>query len=251
MALEVTGISKRFGGLQALDGVSFVAPAGHVTAIIGPNGAGKSTLLDCLSGITPMDAGSVALEGRRLSAAVLDDLIGVGITRTFQTVRFFESLTMVEHVLLARRGYRQSARFRAASDRRGDRDVCRELLARVGLAEKGTMYPHALAYGEKRRLEIARGLATEPRVFLLDEPAAGSTPAERAALAGLIGEMAGRGITVILVEHHMELVGRLAASVVVLNFGKMVVTGTMAEVRRHPEVIAAYLGTARNWQRGG
>jgi ABC-type branched-subunit amino acid transport system ATPase component len=251
MALEVTGISKRFGGLQALDGVSFVAGAGQVTAVIGPNGAGKSTLLDCLSGITPMDSGSVALEGRRLTSTVLDDLIGAGITRTFQTVRVFESLTIVEHVLLARRGYCGSARFHAASDRRGDRDVCRDLLARVGLAEKATMYPHALAYGEKRRLEIARGLATEPRVFLLDEPAAGSTPAERAALAGLIGEIAGHGVAVVLVEHHMELVGRLAASVVVLNFGEMVVTGTMEEVRRHPEVIAAYLGTARNGQHRG
>jgi ABC-type branched-subunit amino acid transport system ATPase component len=248
VVLEVTGISKRFGGLQALDSVSFVARAGEVTAIIGPNGAGKSTLLDCLSGITPMDAGSAVLEGHRLTSAVLGDLIGAGITRTFQNIRLFESLTIVEHLLLARQGYRGSARFHAARDGRGDHHVCRDLLARVGLAEKATMYPRKLAYGEKRRLEIARGLATEPRVFLLDEPAAGTTPAEQAALAVLIGEIAGRGVAVVLVEHHMELVGRLAATVVVLNFGKLVVTGTMEEVRRHPEVIAAYLGTARNGQ---
>jgi ABC-type branched-subunit amino acid transport system ATPase component len=242
MALDVEGVSKRFGGLQAVDAVSFVAPGGMVTAVIGPNGAGKSTLLDCLSGITEWDTGRVALDGIAIGPHLAGDLVRLGITRTFQNLRLFESLTVEQHVLLALRSVKRSSRARVV-DGASDPSTCRNLLERVGLAGKATTYPRELAYGEKRRLEIARGLATAPRVFLLDEPAAGSTPAEQNALAALIGEVARQGTAVILVEHHMDLVARLASSVVVLNFGKVIVRGPMGEIRRHPEVISAYLGT--------
>jgi branched-chain amino acid transport system ATP-binding protein len=243
MALDVEGVSKRFGGLQAVDAVSFVAPDGVVTAVIGPNGAGKSTLLDCLSGITEWDTGRVVLDGLSIGPRLAGDLVRLGITRTFQNLRLFESLTVEQHVLLALRGVKGSSRAHLVDGGASEPSTCRHLLDRVGLAGKARAYPRELAYGEKRRLEIARGLATAPRVFLLDEPAAGSTRAEQNALATLIGEVARQGTAVILVEHHMDLVARLASSVVVLNFGKVIVRGAMEEIRRHPEVITAYLGT--------
>ncbi|MBI3992758.1 MAG: ABC transporter ATP-binding protein [Candidatus Lambdaproteobacteria bacterium] len=241
--LEVEGVSKHFGGLQALQDVSFQAPAGAVTAIIGPNGAGKSTLLDCLTGLTDMDRGRVLLRGAALGKGLLARLVEVGIARTFQNLRLFPSLSVLEHVLLARHTFVRTARARAAG--RGlQREACLELLARVGLAGKARHGPDALAYGEKRRLEIARALATEPHLLLLDEPAAGANAAEQQALGTIIENIAAEGTAVVLVEHHIELVGRLARSVVVLNFGQVVVTGTIGEVRAHPEVISAYLGTA-------
>lgn len=245
MQIEVRGVTKRFGGLQALDGVSLRARTGEVTAVIGPNGAGKSTLMDCLSGITRMDAGELAIDGAVCRGNMLAQLVGLGITRTFQNIRLFESLDALEHVVLARLAYLRSQRAGGGSrpSRRAIEAEGLALLERVGLAAKARRHPAELAYGERRRLEIARGLATEPRLLLLDEPAAGSTGAEQQVLAGLIEAIAAQGVAVVLVEHHMDLVARVAAEVVVLNFGRVIVTGTIDEVRHHPEVISAYLGT--------
>ena len=235
MRVEVDAVSKRFGGLLALDCVSLCAQAGAVTAVIGPNGAGKSTLLGCLSGMVPIDSGRVMIDGAGVSLSSPGKLVDLGITRTFQNLRLFEGLSAKEHLDLARRSLRRTGR--AAPD-------SMTLLARVGLDGKAALRPSALSYGERRRLEIARGLATSPRLFLIDEPAAGSTPSEQFVLADLIRGIAEDGVAVILVEHHMDLVARASKQVVVLNFGRVLVTGTIADVRRNPEVIAAYLGTA-------
>ena len=180
---EARGLSKRFGGLQALASVSFAIDAGQVLAVIGPNGAGKSTLINCLSGAVAADTGSVAIDGRAVPPRFNDRLVELGITRTFQHVRLFPSLTALEHLLLARRSFERTVRCAARGRAQA---ICLDLLDRVGLAAKAGQRPSELAYGEQRRLEIARGLATEPLLFLVDELAAGSTATEQVALAGLI-----------------------------------------------------------------
>jgi ABC-type branched-subunit amino acid transport system ATPase component len=240
MLIEVDGVSKRFGGLQALDNVSLIARTGEVTAVIGPNGAGKSTLLGCLSGMIPIDAGRICIDGAEAVLAPLSRLVDLGITRTFQNIRLSESLTVSEHLRLARLSYRRTKRSRGS----GAGQPIEELLARVGLSAAARKYPAELSYGERRRLEIARGLATEPLLFLIDEPAAGTTPSEQLGLANLVRGIAEEGVAVVLVEHHMDLVARASSRVVVLNFGKVLTTGTISEIRRNPDVISAYLGTA-------
>jgi ABC-type branched-subunit amino acid transport system ATPase component len=244
LAVEVEGISKRFGGLQALDNISLVARGGEVTAVVGPNGAGKSTLLDCLTGVTPFDSGRVVIDGVAHDSERLHRLVELGISRTFQHIRLFESLTALEHLVLVRRNLLSTARGRALAARGVTLPEPMPLLERVGLAGKAGQRPAELAYGERRRLEIARALATAPRFLLLDEPAAGSTLSEQVVLAELIRSIAADGVAVVLVEHHMDLVGRVSARVVVINFGRHVVTGTIEEIRRHPEVISAYLGVS-------
>lgn len=243
MQVEIQTLSKRFGGLKALDRVSMVARTGEITAIIGPNGAGKSTFLNCMTGVVPPDEGRVLIDGRPLPARPLGHLVDIGITRTFQNIRLFESLTCLEHVVLARHSFRSSHRNKSAKSTPIEAE-CLDILARVGLQDRASMWPAELSYGERRRLEIARGLAIEPLLFLLDEPAAGSTKSEQMALAKLIASIAESGTAVMLVEHHMDLVGRVAKQVVVLNFGQVLMTGTIQEVRSHPDVIAAYLGTS-------
>jgi branched-chain amino acid transport system ATP-binding protein len=242
MLIKVDAISKRFGGLLAVDAVSLSARSGQVTAVIGPNGAGKSTLLDCLSGLTQFDSGRIDIDGTAFATIGRSDLLEAGITRTFQTVRLFDSLSVEEHVALAHRSYLRCRRARTAAKSRDTGVIYRDLLSKVGLLHKAAMRPRELSYGERRHLEIARGLATQPRLFLLDEPAAGSTYSEQARLAAVIRAIADDGCAVILVEHHMDLVGQVSDEVVVLNFGRVIVTGTITEIRRNPEVISVYLG---------
>jgi branched-chain amino acid transport system ATP-binding protein len=239
MLIEVEGVSRRFGGLRALDDVSLIARTGEVTAIIGPNGAGKSTLLGCLSGMIPIDAGHIRIDGRDALLTPLSRLVQTGITRTFQNIRLSESLTVREHLRLSWLSWRRTKRARGAVPRRS----LDQLLDQVRLSAVAHKRPEELSYGERRRLEIARGLATEPLLFLIDEPAAGTTPSEQLMLADLIRGIAEDGVAVVLVEHHMDLVARASTQVVVLNFGKVLTAGTIAEVRRDPAVIAAYLGT--------
>ena len=239
--ITVEDVSKRFGGLQALSGVSFSLRTGEVRAVIGPNGAGKSTLINCLTGAVAMDTGRLVIDGRPITGNFGERLVEAGITRTFQNVRLFSSLTALDHLMLARRSYERSRRFRPG---RGDaRTTCRMLLDRVGLAAKAGKRPAELAYGERRRLEIARGLAIEPILFLVDEPAAGSTGTEQMTLATLISGIAADGAAVVLVEHHMDIIGRVSNGVTVLNFGRVIAEGAFADVKRDPAVIAAYLGT--------
>ena len=244
LVVEAKAISKRFGGLQALDNISLVARGGEVTAVIGPNGAGKSTLIDCLTGVSRFDDGRVVIDGKDYDTVRLDRLVDLGISRTFQHIRLFESLTALEHLVLVRRNLLSTSRGHALAANGRLLPEPMSLLERVGLAGKAGQRPAELAYGERRRLEIARALATAPLFLLLDEPAAGSTPSEQNVLAELIRSIAAEGVAVVLVEHHMDLVGRVSARVVVINFGRHVVTGTIEQVRRHPEVISAYLGVA-------
>ena len=244
MKIEARGISKRFGGLQALDQVSLAASSGEVTAVIGPNGAGKSTLLDCLSGITAMDSGELVIDGKSYTKFAPESLVRMGLTRTFQHIRLSASLTAEEHVVLARMGYARSGRCRSRESYRVMRNHARGLLQQVGLERKEGFLPSELSYGERRRLEIARGLATEPYLILLDEPAAGATPSEQGTLADTIQQIAMSGAAVILVEHHIDLVARVSKQVLVLNFGQELVTGPIQEIRKNPAVILAYLGIA-------
>lgn len=242
--VEVEALSKRFGGLQALDNISLTARGGEVTAVIGPNGAGKSTLIDCLTGVTRFDSGRIVIDGNALTAIQLDKLVDIGISRTFQHIRLFEGLTAREHLILVQRNLLATSRGRRLRRSGVSLPDPGQLLDRVRLSAKAEQRPSELAYGERRRLEIARALATSPQFLLLDEPAAGSTLSEQNALAELISDIAGDGIAVVLVEHHMDLVARVSSQVVVVNFGRHVLTGTIDEVRRHPEVISAYLGVA-------
>ena len=236
----VEDVSKRFGGLQALSDVSFTLRTGEVRAVIGPNGAGKSTLINCLTGAVLMDTGRLVIDGHAIGGKFGERLVEAGITRTFQNVRLFASLTALDHLMLARRSYEGSRRFRPG--KHDARTVCRALLDRVGLSAKAGRRPAELAYGERRRLEIARGLAIEPTLFLVDEPAAGSTGTEQVTLATLIAGIAAEGAAVVLVEHHMDMIGRVANAVTVLNFGRVIAEGAFADVKRDPAVIAAYLG---------
>ncbi|MBS0638868.1 MAG: ABC transporter ATP-binding protein [Acetobacteraceae bacterium] len=236
MHLTADRISKRFGGLRALDEVSLEARTGEVTAVIGPNGAGKSTLLGCLAGMIPIDSGRILIDGAAARLRGPADLIPLGFTRTFQNIRLFEGLTAREHLDLARRSRERISGKGSAPD-------AMSLLRRVSLDDRAGALPAELSYGERRRLEIARGLATTPRLFLIDEPAAGATLSEQRAMADLIRSIAEDGIAVILVEHHMDLVARASKRVVVLNFGRVLTTGTIETIRQDPAVVAAYLGT--------
>jgi branched-chain amino acid transport system ATP-binding protein len=242
MEIGVHEISKRFGGLQAVEQVSLMARSGEVTSVIGPNGAGKTTLLNCISGLIPPDTGHIRIGDARHERFGPQHLLDIGITRTFQNIRLWENLTIEEHVLLARQRFLASSRARPAHRSETPRQTAGRLLDRVDLSGKAHLYPQELSYGERRRLEIARGLATEPVLLLLDEPAAGFTLSEQNRLAALVSELAKGGIAIILVEHHMDLVARVSTRVVVLNFGRHLMTGTIEEVRRSPEVISAYLG---------
>ena len=234
-------VSKRFGGLHALSRVSFPLRNGEVRAVIGPNGAGKSTLINCLTGAVAMDTGRLMIDGQAVTGKFGDRLVDLGITRSFQNVRLFASLTALEHLMLARHSYERSRRFRPGKGDAGR--VCRALLDRVGLGAKAGKRPAELAYGERRRLEIARGLAVEPILFLIDEPAAGSTGTEQMTLATLISGIAADGAAVVLVEHHMDMIARVSDAVTVLNFGRVIAEGAFAAIKRDPAVVAAYLGT--------
>ncbi|MCO5064278.1 MAG: ABC transporter ATP-binding protein [Rhizobiaceae bacterium] len=243
MLIEALKISKRFGGLQAIDNVTVRVRSGEVTSVIGPNGAGKTTLLNCLTGVIAFDGGEVRIDGKSYGTFAPQDLVEIGIARTFQNIRLWESLTVEEHIVLARRNYFNSRRGRKAG-KEGQLDITVDgLLARVGLTQKAKLKPLELSYGERRRLELARALATSPILILLDEPAAGFNLSEQMMLADHISEIAASGVAVILVEHHMDLVARVSNNVVVINFGKELATGSIAEIRSNPSVVAAYLGT--------
>ncbi|MFZ2157091.1 MAG: ABC transporter ATP-binding protein [Bradyrhizobium sp.] len=244
MQVQIERVSKKFGGLKALDSVSLIAKSGEVTALIGPNGAGKSTLINCLTGIFGIDSGSIVINDREFNRIYPHQLIEIGIARTFQNIRVWDHLSVAEHIVLARQSYHRSGRAKKGPSDRDIRAYAIKILSRLGLGSKADRRPDQLSYGERRRLEIARGLATQPDVLLLDEPAAGFTLSEQSNLADLILEIAAEAIAVILVEHHMDLVAKVSAKVVVLNFGSVIVTGTPAEIRTHPEVISAYLGVS-------
>ncbi len=253
MNLKVDGISQHFGGLQALLDVSFTVAPGAIHGLIGPNGAGKTTLINILSGLQPPSAGQVYYQGEALHRLRAHQVAALGVARTFQNIRLFPAMTCLENVQAAQHliaGRPLLPRLlRLPSVGREERDLeakARATLARVGLGAKAGLAAKQLSYGERRRLEIARALASHPSLLLLDEPVAGMRRGEAAQVAELVRALSADGMTVLLIEHNMAFVMGLCAWITVLNFGQVITTGRPDEVRGHPEVIKAYLGTDKS-----
>ncbi len=247
--LSVNGVTKRFGGLLANDSISFEVPEKTVFAVIGPNGAGKTTLFNAISGFFPPTEGRIAFDGADITGLPQRKIAERGLVRTYQLVQLFKDLTVAENVAvgfhLVTKGAIGAALLRPRWVREQEARIekeTRELLAFVGLSAQADMQADTLPYGQQRLLEVARALAAQPKLLLLDEPAAGLNTDETTALADTILRIRDRGITVLLIEHDMSLVMRIAQHIVVLDFGKKIAEGTPAEVKAHPDVIAAYLG---------
>jgi len=249
MLLEINAITRDFGGLRALDRVSLEVAAGTIHGLIGPNGAGKTTLINIVSGITRPTSGQIHLDQNPIETLPAHRVAALGMGRTFQNIRLFPAMTCLENViagqhLVAKRPllpwllYLPSAR----RQERSLRDQAMSCLTRVGLEHRAALLSAKLSYGERRRLEIARALASGPRLLLLDEPVAGMHHSGLQQVSELIGSLASEGMTILLIEHNMTFVMQLCSRITVLNFGRVITTGTPAEVAEHPEVVAAYLG---------
>ena len=247
--LSIESVSKRFGGLAALEDVSLSVQTGEIYGLIGPNGAGKTTLFNCMTGLYTATSGRVVLDGVPVQGLKPHQIVKLGFARTFQNIRLFANMTALENVMVGRHVRSRATVLgailrcrRTRAEEAAIHDKARELMAYVGLAGKGRTLASHLSYGDQRRLEIARALACEPKLLALDEPVAGMNPSERRQMGELFQKLREGGVTLLLIEHDVKLVMGLCDRVAVLDYGRKIAEGVAETVRQDPAVIAAYLG---------